>query len=289
MDGTAQLPPKPDVALALLQSTMSVYVHLDPRGDDVKVPAWFKKQPQLVLQVGLNMAVPIPDLDVGQGALSCTLSFNRRPEFCRIPWDAIYGLVGDDGRGMIWPESIPPEVASARDARSKESKPPRGHLRLAHSDRAPADDEADEDAAPGAAALDVAPPGVTNPQSVESHSSKPDRSQETRANSNAAPRPSVGPSTRPSAVPPSVAPKAPFKRPSIVPPLASPEEPRQESALSSEAAEESRGGKGGSDRGRSGGARSDSARPESARPESTTPESGGASERRLPPYLRIVK
>jgi hypothetical protein len=85
MDGPAQLPPKPDVALALLQSAMSVYVHLDPRGSDVLVPAWFKKQPQLVLQVGMNMAVPIPDLDVGKAALSCTLSFNRRPEFCRIP------------------------------------------------------------------------------------------------------------------------------------------------------------------------------------------------------------
>ncbi|OQX67923.1 MAG: hypothetical protein B6A08_12695 [Sorangiineae bacterium NIC37A_2] len=137
MEGPAQLPPKPDVALLLLQSQSSVYVHLDPRGPDVFVPAWFKNQPQLVLQVGMNMAVPIPDLNVGQTALSCTLSFNRRPEFCKIPWDAVYGLVGEDGRGMIWPDSIPPEVASAAkaaEAKSKESKRPKGHLRLAHSE-----------------------------------------------------------------------------------------------------------------------------------------------------------
>lgn len=145
MDDSAQLPPKPEVALALLQTANSVYVHLDPRGSDVFVPAWFKKQPQLVLQVGLNMAVPIPDLDVGQEALSCTLSFNRRPEFCRIPWGAIYGLVGDDGRGMIWPESIPAEVAAAADGRIKEAKPQRPHLRLAPTDRPP----------PGEAAEDV--------------------------------------------------------------------------------------------------------------------------------------
>jgi len=54
-----------------------MYVHLDPRGESVQVPPWFKKQPQLVLQVGLNMAVQIPDLHVDDNGLSCTLSFNR--------------------------------------------------------------------------------------------------------------------------------------------------------------------------------------------------------------------
>lgn len=133
-----QLPPKPEVALALLQTASSIYIHLDPRAETVKVPAWFKKQPQLVLQVGLNMAVPIPDLDVGKDALSCTLSFNRRPEFCWIPWDAIYGLVGEDGRGMIWPESVPAEVASAADGRPPVSsqKSQRARLRVAGSEPA---------------------------------------------------------------------------------------------------------------------------------------------------------
>ncbi|HEX3139507.1 MAG TPA: ClpXP protease specificity-enhancing factor SspB, partial [Rhizobacter sp.] len=122
MSDTQQLPPKPEVALALLQTALSVYVHLDPRPDNVRVPAWFKKQSQLVLQVGLNMAVAIPDLDVGEEALTCTLSFNRKPEYCWIPWSAIYGLVGDDGRGMIWPESVPPEVAAAAEGRGTSGK-----------------------------------------------------------------------------------------------------------------------------------------------------------------------
>lgn len=128
------LPPKPEVALALLQTASSVYIHLDPRGQDVAVPAWFKKQPQLVLQVGLNMVVPIPDLDVGRDALSCTLSFNRRPEHCRIPWSAIYGLVGEDGRGMIWPDSVPAEVAAAAEGRPPVAAAPKAKhpkLRLA--------------------------------------------------------------------------------------------------------------------------------------------------------------
>jgi len=135
------LPPKPEVALALLQTAASVYVHLDPRAEDVVVPAWFKTQPQLVLQIGLNMAVAIPDLDVGRDGISCTLSFNRRPEFCRIPWTAIYGLVGEDGRGMIWPESVPAEVASAAQGRSNK----RPQLRVAE----------DAAAAPVASAADA--------------------------------------------------------------------------------------------------------------------------------------
>jgi stringent starvation protein B len=114
---SAILPPKKDVALALLERA-SVFIHLDPRENDVVVPAWLKKQPQLVLQVGLNMAVKIPDLDVGEDAVSCTLSFSRRPQFCSVPWRSIYALVGEDGRGMIWPEDIPAEVAAQADTRS---------------------------------------------------------------------------------------------------------------------------------------------------------------------------
>ena len=58
-----RLPRKKDVALELLEHA-TVFVHLDPRAEAVRVPPWFKRQPQLVLQVGLNMAVPIPDLEV---------------------------------------------------------------------------------------------------------------------------------------------------------------------------------------------------------------------------------
>jgi hypothetical protein len=94
------LPPKKDVAIALLKGP-SVYVHLDPRHDEVVVPKWFKKQPQLVLQVGLNMAVSIPDLEVRDDGITATLSFSRSPFWCFMPWSAIYAIVGDDGRGMV--------------------------------------------------------------------------------------------------------------------------------------------------------------------------------------------
>jgi stringent starvation protein B len=114
------LPPKKEVALALLERA-SVFVHLDPRVEGVAVPPWFKRQFQLVLQIGLNMAVPIPDLDVDDTGIRCTLSFNRSPFLCMLPWKAVYAMVGDDGRAMVWPDDIPPEVAA--QAKKEPPKP----------------------------------------------------------------------------------------------------------------------------------------------------------------------
>jgi stringent starvation protein B len=110
-DGHHKLPPKKEVALALLEGP-SMFVHLDPRRPGVLIPPRFRDKPQLVLQIGLNMFVPIPDLKVDDEGITCTLSFDRTPFWCRMPWSAIYALVGEDGRGMMWPNDIPPEVVA---------------------------------------------------------------------------------------------------------------------------------------------------------------------------------
>jgi hypothetical protein len=115
MSTTQPPPPKKEVALALLERS-SLSVHLDPRPTAVVVPPWFKKQPQLVLQVGLNMPVPIPDLRLDDDGMSCTLSFNRTPFFCVVPWSSVFAMVGEDTRGVVWPDDVPVEVArSAQD------------------------------------------------------------------------------------------------------------------------------------------------------------------------------
>jgi hypothetical protein len=119
-DAPRQPPPKKEVALALLEES-SMFIHLDPRRPDVLVPRGFMGQPQLVLQVGLNMAIPIPDLKIDEVGISCTLSFNRSPFWCRIPWTAIYALVGEDGRGGVWAEDVPSEIQQ-----QKPSTPPKG-------------------------------------------------------------------------------------------------------------------------------------------------------------------
>ena len=123
------LPPKKVVALAILEQSM-VNVHLDPRADGVVVPPNFKRQPQLLLQIGLNLPVPIPDLYFDDEKMSCTLSFGRVPFFCIVPWTAVFAMVGQDGRGMVWPESLPPEVAKAR-AMPREATPEEKAAKLA--------------------------------------------------------------------------------------------------------------------------------------------------------------
>jgi stringent starvation protein B len=130
------LPPKKEVALALLERSW-VHLHLDPRVAAVVVPPWFKKQAQLVLQIGLNLPVPIPDLRLDDEGMSCTLSFNRSPFFCVVPWPSVFAMVGEDGRGMIWPEDVPPEVqekGQAQEAAAKREPQKRPLLEEVRSD-----------------------------------------------------------------------------------------------------------------------------------------------------------
>jgi hypothetical protein len=124
MSNSHPLPPKKEVALALLERSndRGIFVHLDPRLAAVIVPPWFKKQPQLVLQIGLNMPVPIPDLRLDDDGMSCTLSFNRSPFYCVVPWSSVFAMVGEDGRGMVWPDDVPAEVPLSRQG--QEQRPP---------------------------------------------------------------------------------------------------------------------------------------------------------------------
>ena len=103
------LPDKKDVARGLLLRG-SVFVHLDPRVDGVEIPSYLANQPQVVLRIALDMAVPIPDLRVDSEGISGTLSFSRKPYKVRVPWDAIFALKDEQGRRMVWPDSLPPEI-----------------------------------------------------------------------------------------------------------------------------------------------------------------------------------
>jgi stringent starvation protein B len=140
-----RLPPKKDVALALLEQA-TVLVHLDPRGEQVQVPAWFKRQPQLVLQIGLNMPKPIPDLNVDDDGISCTLSFSNSPHYCHLPWASVYALIGASGRGMVWPDDVPKEVAGQYVVTTPKEEKPRTALRAVGAEPSPDEQAAKADA-----------------------------------------------------------------------------------------------------------------------------------------------
>jgi hypothetical protein len=135
-------PPKPskkDLALALLEQG-AIYVHLDPRRDKVVVPQSYRSQPELVLQFGLNMRIPIPDLEVGDEAIAGTLSFARRPFWCWIPWEAVFAIVDPDRPGAAWPEDAPTDAkAAAQQKAAAAPNPKRSHLRAVPDEPPPRD------------------------------------------------------------------------------------------------------------------------------------------------------
>jgi len=221
-----RLPRKKDVALELLEHA-TVFVHLDPRAEAVRVPPWFKRQPQLVLQVGLNMAVPIPDLEVDDEGLSCTLSFNRSPFLCVIPWSSVFALVDDRRQGMVWPDDVPPELNQQAQQQAKPA-PARADLKVAPAPALAAGEEPAEVTEPKAAPKRRARKTATGKAEPRAVAAKPARAVKARAGAKA------GATKRGSAPEKTAVPKA---APAAAPAAAA----------------------------------------------------GGASKRKLPPYLRIVK
>jgi len=133
-----RLPAKSDVVNRLLGEG-TILVHVDARRDGVSVPDRLRSDPRLVLRFGYGLTPAIADLEVGEEALSGTLSFGGVPHRCVLPWPAVYAVVSEaDQRGMVWPDDVPPEaMASAdkeadREPEESGKKPPRsrGHLKL---------------------------------------------------------------------------------------------------------------------------------------------------------------
>lgn len=79
----------------LLDTGLTVMIQIDSSHEDVEIPDHLKKNSYIVLEVGHNMSVPIPDLELTQDGVSCTLSFNRSPFQCFLPWESIVGYGGE--------------------------------------------------------------------------------------------------------------------------------------------------------------------------------------------------
>jgi stringent starvation protein B len=118
------MPKKREVVSKLLEDG-PVLVHLDARRPGVDVPDQHRSEPKLVLRLGHGLTPPIPDLDIDDSGIRATLTFRGKPFGCKIPWAAVYAVVAEDGRGLVWPEHVPPEVQSefARGGEKKSAGP----------------------------------------------------------------------------------------------------------------------------------------------------------------------
>lgn len=87
-----------------------IFVHFDSKRPDVLVPDWIRKVKTIVI-FGFDLPVPICDLRIDQTAISGTLSFDRLPVHCVIPWPAVYKVRSDAlDASRIWSEDVPPAL-----------------------------------------------------------------------------------------------------------------------------------------------------------------------------------
>lgn len=75
--------------LKMLKKFPLVSIGVDTTHLEVVIPKHLLGVGDIELQYGLNLANPIPDLDVGYDGISATLSFNRIPFKTFIPWAAV--------------------------------------------------------------------------------------------------------------------------------------------------------------------------------------------------------
>lgn len=101
---------KAEALQKLLNTGNDVFVHLDSRRSGVFVPETFVRVPQVVLQLGLNLAVPMRRFDTRPDGFVCDLTFSRTPFYCIVPWPAVYIIVTASGNGYHWKSDTPPEV-----------------------------------------------------------------------------------------------------------------------------------------------------------------------------------
>ena len=144
---------KETVVLKLLEEGDATLC-LDARYDGVEVPREHIDNPSLRLVLNLNFPHPI---DVDENGISANLAFNGRRFACYIPMGALWAAFNPKNmQGMMWPDSMPPEVQegltaepeeSDRDAKSTPLKA-RRRAPKAVSDRQPQEPKEKEASAP---------------------------------------------------------------------------------------------------------------------------------------------
>jgi hypothetical protein len=80
-------------------------VYIDTQKMDVKLPQELKQIPTVILELGYDMAKPIPDLTVSDFCFEATLSFGSGLFTCVVPWDCAIAITTVDGLGIHYAPS----------------------------------------------------------------------------------------------------------------------------------------------------------------------------------------
>jgi hypothetical protein len=110
---------KRQVVSQLLSELDYILLVVDPRCAGVTLPAELVALGQPVgLHIGFHLAIPIPDLQVEESGISGTLSFNRTPFRCALPWTSVVQISAHDEH-LLWLTPPPAEEPPAADSRPR--------------------------------------------------------------------------------------------------------------------------------------------------------------------------
>lgn len=110
---------KEAVVLKLLEAGDTMLC-LDARCQGVRVPPEHTRNPALRLILNLNFPHPI---DVTDEGISANLAFGGQRTACYVPMEALWAAFNPETtQGMMWPDSMPPEVLADLAARQQQAE-----------------------------------------------------------------------------------------------------------------------------------------------------------------------
>jgi stringent starvation protein B len=103
------LAPQKFAVFSRFVSKGKVMVTLDARRTGVTVPAHLANEPQLNLDFSERFG--LSDFVYDERGVRASLSFNRQPFFCDVPWASVYALFSHaDNERLTWARSLPQEI-----------------------------------------------------------------------------------------------------------------------------------------------------------------------------------
>ena len=123
-------PRRPQKTTAFLSLVRRAWtsLHIDARRPGVVVPSDVRSERHLVLQYGLDLPVPIPDLQVNEHEVRATLSISGHQEMTVIPWTAVYAVApsSDSENAVVYDEDVPADVPLEGDRNGQSRPKPEG-------------------------------------------------------------------------------------------------------------------------------------------------------------------
>lgn len=127
-----EFPLKHDAVQALMAHGVVRLVIL-PKSTGCLLPDHLLERDAVALDIGVDMPIPIRDLTVDHFGVRGTLSFNRRPFACVVPWAAVVGaaVVGKCVADFGYPKSESAKHGPARAQAQKPEQKPASQSRVA--------------------------------------------------------------------------------------------------------------------------------------------------------------